>query len=337
MRSMSSDVAVTPLASSPPQRSPASRLMRLTRLTVGLLIVAAITYAVVSEWDDVSRALRALSWPSVVLASLSVLAGTLTAVLAWRALLAEEGYPLPPWIAARIHLVGQLGKYLPGSVWSVFLQMELARGAGVPRARAFTTLVTWVVLSVSSGLTIGLIGLPVLASFDSPLGWTLIAILPLALACTHPRTLTFLVNLILRLLRKSLLPRPLTWHGVGTAFGWFLLTWVFYGAHMWLLASALGAPGWEGFVRCLGGFALALTAGVLFFVAPSGAGIREGLIVAALAGVMSEGEALGIAVVSRMIFTVVDVLAAGVAALSATRLLGRRGSSPMADDPVVPV
>jgi hypothetical protein len=114
--------------------------------------------------------------------------------------------------------------------------------------------------------------------------------------------------------------------------GWFLLTWVFYGAHLWLLANALGAPGWEGFVRSLGGFALALTAGALFIVVPSGAGVREGLIVAALAGVMSAGEALGVAVVSRMVFTAADVLAAGVATLSATRLLGRRRADAVKDD-----
>jgi uncharacterized membrane protein YbhN (UPF0104 family) len=309
-----------------------SRLAQLTRVTVALLIVAAIVYAVVSDWDDVRSALITLSWPSVVLAFLAVLAGLAAAVLAWHALLAQEGHLLPLWTAARILLVGQLGKYLPGSFWAVVLQMEIARGAGVPRARTFTTSVVWVGLSVSSALTIGLVGLPVLASLNSPLGWTLIAVLPVALTCTHPRILTMLVNLILRLLRKAPLPRPYSWRGVGTAFGWFLLTWVFYGAHLWFLANALGAPGWEGFVRSLGGFALAVTAGTLFFVAPSGAGVREGLIVAALAVVMTEGEALGIAVVSRMIFTVADVLMAGAAVLSATRFLRRRVSAPWQDD-----
>jgi uncharacterized membrane protein YbhN (UPF0104 family) len=335
---VSSEVSTTESRAAPAaQRTTMSRLVQVARVAVALLIGAAIAYAIVSEWPDVRSALTSLSWPSVALAFLAVMAGMITAVLAWRALLAEEGYPLPPWTAARIFLVGQLGKYLPGSIWSVVLQMELAHGAGVPRARAFTTSLAWVGISVSSALTIGLVGLPVLASFDSPLGWTLIAILPVALACTHPRVLTAIVNLILRLLRKSPLPHPFTWRGVGTAFGWFLATWVCYGAHMWLLANALGAPGWEGFVRSLGGFALALSAGALFFVAPSGAGVREGLIVAALAGVMTEGEALGIAVVSRMIFTVADVLAAAVAALSATRLLRHRGSDPIPDEHVTAV
>lgn len=306
-----------------------SRLLRPARVTIAVLIGAAISYAVVSEWDDVVEAVQALAWPSVVLAFVAVLVGMVTAVLAWRALLAEEGFPLLPWIAARIFFVGQLGKYLPGSVWSVVLQMELARGAGVPRARAFTTSLAWVGLSISSALAIGLVGLPVLASFDSPLGWTLLVVLPVALVCTHPRILTMLVNTVLRVLRKAPLPRPFTWRGVGTAFGWLLVTWVFYGTHLWLLANALGAPGMDGFFRSLGGFALAMTAGALFFIAPTGAGIREGLIVAALAGVMTEGQALGIAVVSRMIFTGADVLVAGVAALSAMRLLRRHDADPV--------
>jgi uncharacterized membrane protein YbhN (UPF0104 family) len=318
-------------------QSTRSRVLQLVRVLVAILIVAAISYAVVSEWDEVRSALRTLTWSSVVLAFLAVLAGIAAAAMAWRALLAAEGHRLPHWAAGRIFLVGQLGKYLPGSIWSVVLQTQLARGVGVPRARAFTTSVAYVGLSVSSALAIGLVGLPVLVSLDSPLAWTLIAILPIALVCTHPRVLTMLVNLILRLLRKPPLPHPLTWRGVSTALGWFLVTWLFYGVHMWLLASAVGAPGWEGFLRCVGGFALALTAGALFFVVPSGAGVREGLIVAALAGVMTTGEALGVAVVSRALFTAADVFAAGVAALSATRLVKRRGSDQRLDgQPLTP-
>ena len=102
----------------------------MVRAAVAVLIVAAITYAVVSEWGDVNNALQTLNWANVVLAFVAVLMGMVTAALAWRALLAGEGHPLPPWTAARIFLVGQLGKYLPGSIWSVVLQTELARGAG---------------------------------------------------------------------------------------------------------------------------------------------------------------------------------------------------------------
>ncbi len=303
------------------------RLAPLLRPLLGVLIIAAVAYAVASQWTEVRAAIADMAWQSVLLAAVSVVLGTMAGVMSWRALLAEEGHPLTVLDASRVFLVGQLGKYLPGSVWSVVVQMELATRLGVPRARTFTATLSWIGLSLSSALTVGLVGLPVIADTQTPLLWALVGLLPFALACSHPKVLTRIVDLMLKVLRKPALPHEFTWRGILHAFGWLLVTWLFYGIHLWLLANSLGAPGLMGFLRCLGGFALALGAGIVFIVAPSGAGAREALIVAALGGVMTEGQALGVAVVSRMLFTVVDVLLAGLAAVSAWRLLrGDRGT-----------
>lgn len=304
-----------------------ARVLPFVRPAVAILIVAAIIFAVASEWGGspgrpgIRDAVRALAWPSVVLSLLAVFAGTVTGVLAWRALLADEGHPLSPIPAARIFLVGQLAKYLPGSVWSVVLQADLATRERVPRGRAFTTSLVFVGLSLSTGLTVGLLGLPVLATARHATLWWLLAAWPLLVIASLPPVLTRLVNLVLRLLRKNPLPRQLSWSGVLTACGWLTGTWIFFGVHLWLLANAVGAPGIGGLVRSVGGFALAMTAGVVFVIAPSGAGIREIVIVAALAPVMASAEAFGLAVVSRVLFIIVDVTAAGAAAISARRQL----------------
>ena len=298
-----------------------TKAAKVIRPLFAVLIIAAVVYAVVSQWVEVQVAIKTIARESLIASMVAILLGSLAGVMSWRALLAEEGYPLSAKDAGRIFLVGQLGKYLPGSVWSVVVQMELATRAGVPRARTFTASLCWIGLSLSSALTIGLIGLPVIASAGSPIAWTLVALLPIALACSHPKILTRIVDLLLKLMGKEPLPHQFTWKGIGKAFGWLLVTWVLYGAHLWLLANALGAPGWDGFIRCLGGFALAMGSGVVFILAPSGAGVREALIVSALAGVMSGGEALGIAVVSRMLFILADITLAGIAGLSAWRML----------------
>lgn len=298
-----------------------AKTVKVLRPLLAVLIVAAVAYAVVSQWGEVRVAIKAIARESLIASMVAILLGSLAAVMSWRALLAEEGHPLSIKDAGRIFLVGQLGKYLPGSVWSIVVQMELAARAGVPRARTFTASLCWVGLSLSSALTIGLIGLPVIASAGSPIAWVLVALLPFALTCSHPRILTRIVDFLLKLMHRAPLPHQFTWKGVGKAFGWLTITWFCYGAHLWLLANSLGAPGWDGFLRCLGGFALAMGAGIVFIVAPSGAGVREALIVSALAGVMVNGEALGIAVVSRMLFILADVGLAGLAALSAWRLL----------------
>jgi glycosyltransferase 2 family protein len=302
-----------------PPRSTRDRLVAVARPVVTILVVAAVGYAIASEWTDVRRALTSLDWKSVALSLVACLAGSLASLMSWRTVLADEGYPLSPVAASRIFFVGQLGKYLPGSVFAVVLQMELGKRAGVPRGRAFTTSLAWVGLSLSTGLCVGMIAFPLLSSAHHRGLWLLVVILPFAVVASTPPVLTRLVNLILRVMRKGPLPQPLSWRGVLTACAWLAVTWVLLGIHLWLLADALGAPGFSGVFRCIGGLSLAITAGVLFVVVPSGAGVREAIIVAALSPVMSSGEALGIAVVSRGLFIVSDVVTAGAAALSGLR------------------
>jgi glycosyltransferase 2 family protein len=305
-------------------RGARERLVAVVRPAVAVLVVAAVGYAVASQWGDVRRALTTLDWSSVALSLLACVAGSLASLMSWRTVLADEGYPLSPLVASRIFFVGQLGKYLPGSVFAVVLQMELGKRAGVPRGRAFTTGLAWVGLSLSTGLCVGMTAFPLLSSADHPGLWLLYVALPFAVVASTPPVLTRLVNLVLRLMRKGPLPQPLSWRGVLTACAWLVVTWAVLGLHLWLLADALGAPGFSGIFRCVGGLSLAITAGVLFVVVPSGAGVREALIVAALSPVMSTGEALGIAVVSRGLFIATDVLTAGLAALSGVRELRAR-------------
>ena len=74
--------------------------LRLARPAVAILILAIIGYTVASKWTGtpgrpgISDVLRTLAWPSVMLSLAAVFAGTLTSLLAWRALLADEGHAL---------------------------------------------------------------------------------------------------------------------------------------------------------------------------------------------------------------------------------------------------
>jgi uncharacterized membrane protein YbhN (UPF0104 family) len=53
-----------------------------------------------------------------------------------------------------------------------------------------------------------------------------------------------------------------------------------------------------------------MTAGFIVIVAPSGIGVREAVIVAALAPVLNTSAALAVALVLRLLFTVADLVAA---------------------------
>ena len=177
-----------------------------------------------------------------------------------------------------------------------------------------------------TSLVAGPLAVPALAGNRPALLW-LFALLPVGLALLHPTALTSVVDRVLALLRQGPLPRRLTGGAIARASGLSLLVYLLYGVHLFVLVDALREPGPTSrallLVLCVGTMGVAMTAGLVAFVLPSGIGAREVVIVGALAAVLPYGEALALAVVSRVMFTVVELASAAVATLAA-RLSTRR-------------
>lgn len=309
------------------------------RAVVIVAIAGGMVWSVVHQWPQVRATWLGLAWQSVLLSVLAALAGMVANTMAWRAAAEDLEHRVSVPSALRICLVGQLGKYIPGSVWAYVLQMELGKRAGLPRARAFLATVVALGLGVVAALGLGLLSLPsllsVTAADDSSYAESvrvalyLVAMLvPIALICAIPSVLTRLIQLALKLLRRPPLQHRLTLPGVLRVISWSALGYTLFGVHLWLLANAQAAPGIEGLLRSIGSFAIAITVGMFAFLSPSGLGVREAVLVAALAPFLASvggvGAAMGIALASRLIFTIADVLAAGGAAISGIRQLRPR-------------
>ena len=265
-----------------PDRGGRAVLMNALRILVTLAIVVAIVFAVKSQWAEVRDTITQLDWWALAVSAVFVFLGMGAAVRAWQHALGALEHPIPAFDAARCYLVGQLGKYLPGSVWAFVLQTELVRRAGVSRANGFVAVLVTVGLSITSALVVGLLALPALFHISTVAAVAVIVLVPIALVCCYPPVLTRLVNLALRILRRAPLQRQLTMHKIGRALGWCAVSWVLYGVHLWFLASS--SAGFEAgtLVQCIGAIALGMCAGVLVVVAPSGIGVREAVVVAAL-------------------------------------------------------
>lgn len=269
-------------------------------------------YAVAGEWSDVRAALGDLGPLPLIGALVAALLAAVAAMLVFRVLLASLGSPLRSTVAARIVFIGQLGKYLPGSIWPVLAQMELASAHQVPRRRSATASVLALLVSLLGGLLTALVTLPFVAGAGREYWWALLAV-PVLLVCLHPRVLNPVLGRLLRLARRPALEHPLTGRAVAAATGWSVVSWLFYGLQMWLLALPLGGLDGRLVLLAVGGFAFAWSVGFLVIPAPAGAGIREVVLVAVLSPVLSVGAATAVALVSRALLTVCDLLTAGAA------------------------
>jgi glycosyltransferase 2 family protein len=307
------------------------RILTVIRVIAAVLIAYFIIYTTVKQWADVRRTFGGLAVGTVLAATLSALLAIAATMLSWRATLADLGHPLAVRAAAQVNLVGQLAKYLPGSVWAYVLQAELGRRFAVPRSRTLLASLVATMLGVTAGVTIGTLGLRTILDRSSTapsagtgrvVAYLALAVLPIALVCAHPWVLSRLAGFMLRITRRDPLSQPLSWRGVLRTLGWSAIGYLFCGVHLWLLARSVATSALDGLLLCTGAFALAMIAGVFIVVAPASLGVREFVIGVTLTGLgISFGVAYALALASRLLFTIADVVAAGGAAVVATRKL----------------
>jgi len=279
-----------------------------------------------SRSDDIAEAVDRLSLGRFVASGLLAVAGTVLIQSIWSALL--HGLDAHPGRrdAASVFFVSQLGKYLPGSVWPVVAQMQFGRRWGVPRAVMFAANILLLGAVTASGIAVGAVLLP----WASPSGlshyWWLVLLLVPLLAGLHPRTVPAVLDVVLRRLGREPLGARLTTRGLAAAGAWSLASWLVLGAHIAVLVGAFHGVGVRELAAAVGGMGLAWAAGIAFIPAPAGAGVRDTVLVLTLAPITGSPEALTIALASRALLLIADVLLAALGAL-ARRRVGPDGPS----------
>ncbi len=298
---------------SAPVRTPRQRLVGAVRIGLLVLVLVAVAIALVRNWREVSDDLGRISATTLVLALVLALVSPPLTMLGWRVLLADLGTDLHLAPAAGVFFVGQLGKYLPGSIWSVVAQAEMGARLGIPRRRSGVVGLVAMAMSLITAAVLGLPAVPLLLSDDRTSGSLVLGGVAavLVVVALWPRVLNRGIALLLRVLRREPIEHELTGRAILATAVLFLLAWVFTGLSVWVLARGLAAGGASfGDVLLVGvcGFSLAAAIGMVSFLVPAGVGVREGLLVLVLVGVMTVPAATAVVVLARFLTVVSDVL-----------------------------
>jgi uncharacterized membrane protein YbhN (UPF0104 family) len=297
-----------------------------------VLVLAFIGYGLFAEWPQVRVAIGRLQWYSVAGAALAAVAGSGCMMLAWRAVLADLGSPLPMPTAIRTMFVAQLAKYLPGAVWAFAAQVELGHDNQVPRRRGATAVVVSLAVALGVALLIAAGTLPLTSVGAARHLWWALAITPVILIGLWPPVLGRILDRALALAKRQPLERRPSLRGMAKAVGWTALGWLLLGLQLWLLVRDVTGGGPHLLLLALGANALAWAAGLVIVIFPGGIGPRELVLVATLAPVMPRGAALATALVSRVVLTASD-LAWGGTGLAVGRRARGLSAQPVSQAP----
>lgn len=298
----------------------------LARGVQGALLVACLWFfsrQLGAHWS----ALRATGatlrpdWPVAALSAGVVLATYALLIQAWRGLVSAWGGRLPFADAARIWSVSNLGRYLPGKVWSIAAMGVLSQRVGVTPLAATGSAILSTLVNIAAGFAVVLLTgsrtLAVLAATDAgrtaAVGAAVVVTVGLV---ALPWLLLPLARLAGRLLGREFALPPVT---VGRLWGVVLANlgaWLGYGLAFLVLARAvlpgsalatLSAGSWSSATAV---FTASYLAGYLAFVVPGGLLVREAAMIGAFGalGLATPAEATVLAAASRLWLTALELV-----------------------------
>ncbi len=292
-----------------------------TLLAVGQwLLLAAILYwasrALSGQWQDVRGTVSAsnIAWGWVLLASLIVLGTYAMLIQSWRMLLAGWGGNLPFGAAVRIWTIANLGRYVPGKLWSVGALGILAKREGVSGVAAAGAAILGTLLNIGAGFGIlALSGAQSLGAFSPWLQSTAIAVAIAFVLGTLmlPRVLPLLLRRVSRWRGvpevAQQLPATTLWFATGIN----AASWVCYGAAFAAFARGVAPQVNASPALFIVIWTASYLLGYLVLIAPGGMVVREVAMagaVVALGLATSAADATFLALASRLWLTVWEIV-----------------------------
>lgn len=318
-----------PGANTQPDEPSSSNRKTVWRVLQALFLVAALGYTarqVANNWGTVraSAANVRPNWLLILAASALVLATYAALIHSWRMLLAGEGSVLRFTAAARIWFIANLGRYIPGKVWSVAALNVMAAREGVAGTAAAGAAILGTLINIGAGFgVIALSGSRLTDQLNpafrtsSMIGTVLFVVGVIALPWVLPPFAAWAAMRIGRPIPAVKLPAANLLGSVSIN----VLSWFCYGLAFMAFARGI-LPGVRGSVaEFTGVWTASYTVGYLAFFAPGGLIFREAAMIGAMSGLgmCSAADAAVIAATSRLWLSVVEVLP-GLLALTVSPL-----------------
>ncbi|MEP6835246.1 MAG: lysylphosphatidylglycerol synthase domain-containing protein [Gemmatimonas sp.] len=305
--------------------APSTRKKTWWRVLQLVFLLAAFAYTakqVADNWNKVRESAATMhpEWLLVLAASGIVLVTYAALIQSWRVLIAGEGSSLRFLTAARIWFIANLGRYIPGKVWSIAALNVMAAREGVPGTAAAGAAVLGTLFNIGAGFgVISLSGSRLLANLDPVFRWAALtcSVIFVVGVIALPWILPPVAEWAARRLGKPAPPVRLPARNLLTSVTINVLSWFCYGWAFMVFSHAV-LPGVTGtLAQFTGVWTASYTLGYLAFFAPGGFGVREltmGVAMVAL-GMASAGDAALIAGTSRLWLSVVEVLPGLIALL----------------------
>lgn len=218
--------------------------------------------------------------------------------------------------AVTAYLYSILGKYIPGKVFMLLARTPEYERAGVPMRKVS---VCFVLENICTLLGAAFLFLISLFFFDnqnlSLYKYAAILFVVVFVICLNPKLINFFLRILEKILKRDGLAISISYFQMIKIVFLFVLNWIIVGIGFYMLVYSIYPVPVSEMLYCGGVYGLSAIIGILAVFAPSGLGVREGIIAVGLSIVIPVEYVVIISIVSRLWATIAELILIGAAFL----------------------
>ncbi len=309
------------------------KLMKIVK-TAFLVLVAyfLITY-LVKNIDEIKEKNITLDWGVFAVSMLFYFLYKVSLASLWHYITKLNGCSIKYTRAVSSYLYSILGKYIPGKVFMLAARVPAYQEKQVP-IRKVT--VCFFIENICTLLGAAFLFIFSLFFFPNDLlgkyMYLTIALIIVFFICINPKIINFALKRLGKLIKKEDMEIPMTYPQMIKVVLLFIANWFIVGVGFYMLVRSIYPMPAEQMLFAGGIYGLSAIIGIISLFAPSGIGVREGVMIAGLLLVMEHEYAVIISVISRLWATVAELILILIAFIIEKITMARRKKSELQND-----
>ena len=268
------------------------------------------------DWTQVKEASFSLRPFPLVCSALVITFGYFIQIWTWYFITLKMRIAISWWDTLESWLYSQLGKYLPGKVWLLLSRFYFYESKG--KSKKVTSVALYIetaTIVIAAGLLflVGLSFTKEVRSFyyDKQFVWLALLFL-FACLSLYPRILQKIINWILIPFKKEPLSLTIAYTDILKILLISIFSWAVGGIGFYFFVESIFSISSSQILFIAGSLAFASLLGLIAVFAPSGLGVREGVLAYLLSHVMPAPVAVIISILTRIWMTFIEIGLIGV-------------------------
>ena len=285
------------------------KLLKICKWLFGALVIVFLTWYFIKNREEFSEKIRNVDIGIFVFSMLFYFVYKITLASLWHYITKINGCAIPYRKAVTSYLYSILGKYIPGKVFMLAARLAYYKEENAPLSKVT---VCFFIENVCTLLGAAMLFIVSLLFFPNSLlqdyKWVTLLLIAAFFVCIHPKIINFFLRIIGKIIKKDL-EIPMKYSQMLKVVLLFIGNWLIIGVGFFILTKSIyPTVDASHLLFCAGIWGVSAIMGILAVFAPSGLGVREGIIVAGLMLIMPESEAVIISVVSRLWQTIPELI-----------------------------